>query len=609
MIDFVILSISILLQLTAALLSLRLIKETGKLFAWVMLSIALTLMAVRRIITLNDLLVGSNVAPLNLTAEIVALAISILMVIAVLAIKPVLKAIQLKDARFGLLLERSINEIYIFESETLHFTDVSRGARENLGYSLGELKNMTPLDIKPEFTRESFEELISPLRNGEQEQIIFETLHRRKDDSDYPVEVRLHLATDAEPNVFFAIIADITERKHAEQALRESEDQLRQSQKIEAVGQLTGGVAHDFNNLLAIIEGYLSLLDEKLQKESEISPADVRKFIRPALRAGRRGAELTYRLLAFSRKQPLQPVALDVNEIVEGMEQLLKRTLGEDIDLRWHLEAGGWLAEADASQLENAILNLAVNARDAMPDGGRLTIETGEVTLDDDYAKSRSEVTAGDYVMLAVSDTGTGMERETLAKVFEPFFTTKEVGKGTGLGLSMVFGFAKQSGGHVAIYSEPGQGTTVRLYVPRAVNQTETVAKVQEARSGGGHETILVVEDDEDVRDVAMRMLQRLGYTVFAAQDGRTALIILENEGPFDLLLTDVVLPGGMSGAELATAAQQKADGLKVLYMSGYTENAILHHGRLARGVNLIDKPFSCTGLGAKVTEVLESSA
>ena len=391
---------------------------------------------------------------------------------------------------------------------------------------------------------------------------------------------------------------------------RKVEEQLRQALKMEAVGHLTGGLAHDFNNLLAIIEGYLSLLDENLREERDVSPAEARKFIGTALRAGRRGAELTHRLLAFSRKQPLRPVILDVNMIVEGMEHLLERTLGEDVDLRWHLEAVDWLAEVDESQLENVILNLAVNARDAMPDGGRLTIETAEVTLDDEYAQSHLEVTAGDYVMLAVSDTGTGMDVETLAQVFEPFFTTKEVGRGTGLGLSMVFGFAKQSGGHVAIYSEPGTGTTVRLYVPRAAAQTETVAKVQEACSGGGHETILVVEDDEDVRDVATRMLERLGYTVFAAQDGRTALTILENEGPCDLLLTDVVLPGGMSGPELAAAAQEKASGgVKVLYMSGYTENAILHHGRLAQGVNLIGKPFSYTSLGARVREALASES
>lgn len=395
---------------------------------------------------------------------------------------------------------------------------------------------------------------------------------------------------------------DITERKLLA-------DQLRQSQKMEAVGQLTGGVAHDFNNLLAIIEGNLSLLLGDVAAGAELGPEHVREFIEPALEAGRRGADLTHRLLAFSRKQALDPVALDIDAVIKGMENLLKRTLREDIDLSFRPGRADWLAEADRSELENVLLNLVINARDAMPGGGKLTIETAEVKLDDEYTSSHAEVVPGDYVMLAVSDTGTGMDADTLERVFEPFFTTKDTGQGTGLGLSMVYGFARQSRGHVVIYSEPGDGTTVKLYLPRAAAAEAAVHHIQRAHefdSAAGDETILVVEDDAAVRRITTRILSRQGYTVLQAEDGKTALDILNGEHDICLLLTDVVLAGGMNGPELVKALPPREPMVKVLYMSGYTDNAVLQHGALAVGGDLIGKPFSSTGLGAKVREVLD---
>ena len=386
--------------------------------------------------------------------------------------------------------------------------------------------------------------------------------------------------------------------------------QYRQSQKMEAVGQLTGGVAHDFNNLLAVIEGNLSLLEGELSEHKELPSEQALEFVKPAIEAGRRGADLTHRLLAFARKQVLRPRALDIGKIVSGMSDLLKRTLREDIDLSFHLASETWLAEVDASELENVLLNLAINARDAMPNGGSLTIETAEVSLDEAYATTHEDVSPGDYVLLAASDTGGGMDADTLERAFEPFFTTKEVGTGTGLGLSMVYGFARQSGGHAAIYSEPGQGTTVRLYLPRTTTEDAVTAHSPidpDNSPTGGDETILVVEDDAAVRRITTRILRRQGYTVLEAEDAHAALDILHNGHSISLLLTDVVLAGGMNGPELVRTVAEEAQQLKVLYMSGYTENAVLHHGRLDAGVHLIGKPFSHAELGAKVREILDS--
>ncbi|MAG98120.1 MAG: hypothetical protein CMM08_15690 [Rhodospirillaceae bacterium] len=391
----------------------------------------------------------------------------------------------------------------------------------------------------------------------------------------------------------FAFVSDISDRKRAE-------EHLRQAQKMEAVGQLTGGVAHDFNNLLAIIMGHADLLS-RLEGVQGMQEKRTIEFI---LKASRRGAELTQRLLAFSRKQFLDPKVLDLGDMLPEMIEMLGRTLGETIEIRLAAADDLWSCEADPGQLENAVLNLAINARDAMPEGGRLTIETANVELDDHGAGQR-ELEPGPYVMLAVSDSGSGIAAVQLKRVFEPFFTTKEVGRGSGLGLSMVYGFARQSGGHATIYSEVGQGTTVRLYLPRSdAALAPEAAGPRVTKTETYEETVLVVEDDDDVRDLTVALLEALGYSVLAAGDGRAALDILEGNRGVDLLLTDVILPGGMLGPELAERAADQ--GIKVLYMSGYAENAIHHQGRLDKDVTLLPKPFDMASLSQKLREVLE---
>ncbi len=394
-----------------------------------------------------------------------------------------------------------------------------------------------------------------------------------------------------------ATFVDVSEKRHAE-------EQLQQAQKMEAVGQLTGGVAHDFNNLLAVVIGNLELAAEELEEDGLDVP-----FIHKAIKAANRGADLTHSLLAFSRRQALEPISIDLNERLTGMADMLKRTLGETIEIETELTADLWRCEADPSHMESAVLNLALNARDSMPRGGALTIETSNVVLDGSYAASDSDVMPGEYVMLAVSDTGVGMTPEVIERVFEPFFTTKGVGEGTGLGLSMIYGFVKQSGGHVAIYSEPGEGTTVKLYLPRTDPQARvTGTKPEDTRHvAQAGETILLVEDDQEVRELAVTMLTSLGYEVHAAENARSGLEIIENNTHVDLLFSDVVLPGGMNGPALASEARVWQPDLRVLYMSGYTENAIIHHGRVDKGVILLQKPFRRADLAAKVREALDS--
>jgi PAS domain S-box-containing protein len=395
----------------------------------------------------------------------------------------------------------------------------------------------------------------------------------------------------------------VTERT---EQLRKNEDALRQSQKMEAVGQLTGGVAHDFNNLLQIIIGNLDTLQRNLPAES----GRLRRAVRNATTGAHRAATLTQRLLAFSRRQPLDPKPLDVNLLVNGLSEMVHRTLGETIAVETVLGAGVWRVEADPAELEAAIINLAVNARDAMSEGGRLTIETSNAHIDEAYVASHTELVPGQYVAIAVSDTGVGMDAKTVAQAFEPFFTTKAVGKGTGLGLSQVYGFVKQSGGHVKIYSEVGHGTTVKLYLPRLTTQAASEEDLEPRPSpeAAKEETILVLEDDDEVRAYSVDSLRELGYRVIEAHDGSSALRLLERQPRVDLLFTDVVLPGGLTGAQVAAQARMIRPALKVLFTTGYARNAIVHQGRLDRGVQLIVKPFSFSDLAAKVRDVLDSS-
>jgi signal transduction histidine kinase/CheY-like chemotaxis protein len=378
---------------------------------------------------------------------------------------------------------------------------------------------------------------------------------------------------------------------------------LAQSQKMEAVGQLTGGLAHDFNNLLTVILGTTELLAEQTADDP-----DLRQLADTAAQAALRGAELTRSLLAFARRQPLEPKPTDIGALLRRMEMLMRRTLGEPVETRLDLPREPLLAMADPAQLEAAVLNLVLNARDAMPQGGALTIEVGAAVLDQAYADAHEEVRAGDYVCVAVTDSGAGMTPEVVQQAFEPFFTTKPFGRGSGLGLSMVYGFAKQSGGHVKIYSEVGQGTTVRLYLPRLTDPGMiAAAPTGGAAQRGGHERVLVVEDDEMVRARVVAELRHLGYAVLEARDGNAALDILRGAEPIDLLFTDVVMPGGLSGPQLAAAAQALRPGLRVLYTSGYTQNAVVHDGRLDDGVVLLSKPYRRQELAAKLRQVLDA--
>jgi PAS domain S-box-containing protein len=386
--------------------------------------------------------------------------------------------------------------------------------------------------------------------------------------------------------------------------LRINEAALRQAQKMEAVGQLTGGVAHDFNNLLQVILGNLDILRRMQPHDPRLTRA-----ADSAIASAKRAAALTQRLLAFSRRQPLDPKPVDSNALVSGMSDLLRRTLGETIELQTIRGAGLWLIEVDSNELEAAILNLAVNARDAMPEGGRLTIETANVELDQAYAAAHAEVIPGQYVCLSITDTGTGMSESTLQQAFEPFFTTKPVGQGTGLGLSQVYGFVKQSGGHVKIISELGHGTTVKICLSRFERAeipapTTAPAKLPEGNHG---ETILVTEDDDDVRAYAVNVLQDLGYRVLESHDGPFALRLLERH-EVHLLFTDVVLRGKMSGAQLAAQAKALHPELKVLFTTGYARDAIVHHGRLDPGVELLTKPYSAEELSTRLRDMLDGS-
>jgi PAS domain S-box-containing protein len=396
---------------------------------------------------------------------------------------------------------------------------------------------------------------------------------------------------------------DITERKNAEEELRVSEEKLRQSQKLEAVGQLAGGVAHDFNNLLTVINGYSDLLMRKLEKDNP-----TRLTIEEIRKAGERAASLTRQLLAFSRRQVLQPAPLELNVIVANVDKMLRRLIGEDIDLLMALEPELGRIKADPGQIEQVLLNLAVNARDAMPQGGKLTIETSNVYLDNQYAQTHPPIQPGQYVMLAVSDNGFGMSPETQARIFEPFFTTKEQGKGTGLGLSTVYGIVKQSGGNVWVYSEEGRGTTFKVYLPRVDEQGETTEAVElPAELARGRETILLAEDEEQVRRMAQTILEMYGYRVLEASNGEEATSIFKERGDeIHLVLTDAVMPQ-MSGPELAQRLMTLRPDIKVLYMSGYTDDAIVRHGLIEHEIAFLQKPFTAEALIRKVREALDA--
>jgi PAS domain S-box-containing protein len=434
----------------------------------------------------------------------------------------------------------------------------------------------------------------------------------RKDGSEFWANVVINPIRDEDGTLmgFAKITRDVTERRQAAQALERAQEQLAQAQKMEGIGQLTGGVAHDFNNLLTVIIGNLESLQRALQ--APVPDGDrLARSVENAMRGAQRAASLTQRLLAFSRRQPLDPKPVDAGRLVIGMSELLRRTLGEQVAIETVLAGGLWRVLADPNQLEIGILNLAVNARDAMPNGGKLTIETANAHLDEVYAAAQTEVVPGQYVVISISDTGSGMTKEVQAHAFEPFYTTKDIGHGTGLGLSQVYGFVKQSGGHVKLYSEVELGTTVKLYLPRLLSEEAGVAPPETAaplpRSAGA-QTILVVEDDDDVRANTTGIVRELGYTVLEAPLAATALHLLERHPEIKLLFTDIGLPGGMNGRQLADAARKARPDLKVLFTTGYARNAIVHDGRLDLGVVLIPKPFTYAALAAKLADILDES-
>jgi signal transduction histidine kinase/CheY-like chemotaxis protein len=383
-----------------------------------------------------------------------------------------------------------------------------------------------------------------------------------------------------------------------------AENQLRQAQKMEALGQLTGGIAHDFNNMLGVIMGAHDLASRRMQK----GDFNIDRFLKAAIAAAERAAALTQRLLAFARQQPLAPRRLDANKMIGNMSDLLHSTLGEPIHIETVAAAGLWTIHADPQQLENAVINIAINARDAMPDGGKLTIETANTHLDDAYCRQNPEIEPGQFVLIAISDSGLGMSPEVAARAFDPFFTTKAAGKGTGLGLSQVYGFVKQSHGHIKVYSEPGAGTSVKIYLPRLVGDAQEIRRevAEPVRTGQRSEIILVVEDDPLMRRLAADALHELGYTVFEADSAAGALTTLDRIAEVKLLFTDVVMPD-MNGKKLADEATRRRPGLKVIFTTGYTANAVVHGGTLDQGVNFLSKPFKLDQLAAKVRSVLDA--
>jgi len=449
----------------------------------------------------------------------------------------------------------------------------------------------------PEKNWSETEMMIEKVLSGESFSGI-ESCRYTKEGKIIPVGISGAVYRDQEGNPVGNVVnlRDITEEKKLQ-------DQLSQAQKMEAIGTLAGGIAHDFNNLLTTIIGNAQLALNDISKDDSL-----RKQIEEIKKAGERSASLTRQLLAFSRKQVIKPVVLDLNEVINETAKMLKRMIGEDIEFQTVLKPELWKVHMDSGQIDQIIINIAVNARDAMPQGGKLTIETTNVDLDKAYFRDHgAEGKPGSYVMLAISDTGSGMDKETREHIFEPFFTTKEIGKGTGLGLSTVYGIAKQNNGFIWVYSEPGQGTTFKIYLPKVKEGAEAEEKERTPVGDlNGSETVFIVEDDDRVRNLARKVLERYGYSVLEAENGEDALRVNEEyEGQIDLMLTDVVMPK-MSGRETAERLQPLYPQMKVIYMSGYTDNAIVHHGVLAEGLNFLEKPFTPEGLARKVREVLD---
>jgi PAS domain S-box-containing protein len=506
------------------------------------------------------------------------------------------RALRESEARLEALFETAVDGMIIIDPRG-SIVMFNPACERLFGFSAAEALGHNVAMLMPEPDHSAHDGYIARhIETGERRIIGIgrEVRGRKKDGTIFPMHLSVGEAKQDGESLFVGILHDLTERKT-------TEAQLVQAQKMEAVGQLSGGIAHDFNNLLTVVVGNAELLVDMLS-----SRPDLQKIAEAIVQAGERGAELTQRLLAFSRRQTLQPTEVDCNRLVKDMEKLLGRMLGASITVRAVTENGLWTAYADPGQLENALLNLAINARDAMPAGGSLTLSTSNMPLDERYRDHHPEVNPGLYVMVAVTDDGTGMSPEVLARAFEPFYTTKDIGKGTGLGLSMVYGFVKQSNGHVAIYSEPGLGTTVRLYLPAVAAEAGAVAgEAPPLAEAPRRETILIAEDDPFVRSYAVTCLTTLGYVVVETSDAREALRKLGDGVHADLLFTDIVMPGGMTGWELAQRARQMRPDLRVLMTSGYALEALAEAGRLPVGAHILNKPYRKADLAKSLREAL----
>jgi two-component system, cell cycle sensor histidine kinase and response regulator CckA len=600
-----VLTVSVVLQFLAALLALRLIWVTRKHVAWLLIAAALSLMALRRCYILWQLVLGrESASSSDMTSEIVALTTSALMLMGVACIVPLFRSIHeaqrdLQENRAVLqaILDASPIGICLVRERIIEWAN---GAMERmLGYSPDSLCGQSTALIYPdsqEYQRVGEQLYLVVNRQGEG---TLDAQIRCLDGAVLDCCLLGRLLDPEDPSKGHIVaVMDMTERKELEQ-------RVIHSQKMEAIGRLAGGVAHDFNNLLTTILGYADLLMTKM-----VSEDPMRRYVGEIRKAAELAAIFTRKLLAFSRKELLQPTVLDVNAVLDDTRLMLERLIGENILLDLQLTPELGHIKADQAQIEQIIINLLVNARDAMPEGGRITIETANTILDQDYAGTHLTVRPGPHVMLAVSDTGRGMDAATRARIFEPFFTTKEKGKGTGLGLATIYGIVKHCGGSLWVYSEEGRGSTFKVYFPMV--DEEIAARDQGPQSGvaaQGTETVLLAEDETGVRDLAREVLQDHGYTVLEAADGVQALRVAEEyQGHIDLLITDVVMPN-MSGRELADRLSAQRPAMKVLYISGYTGNVMVRRRILAPGMELLQKPFTPPVFAAKIREVLERPA
>ena len=600
---------SIVLQLYAAISAFRLIRLTGRRTAWTLIAVALTLMAFRRMIPVYRLLSNDATLPPDIMNESIGLLLSTLMAIGIARIAPLFRAIkEAKDKaeeterRYRGLFDHANDAILLLNAETGETIDSNPKASELTGYTANELRKISYIQLFTDEDRPHAEAIMHEVEEKGSLQTI-QTLHQRnKTGCLLAIETNATRIEMLGHSHYLCIGRDVTDRERTEIERHKLEGQLAQSQKMESIGRLAGGVAHDFNNMLAVILGHGGILMDEIPQTSAL-----RDSLNEIMNAGERARNLTQQLLAFSRKQVLKMQVVDLNTVVLNVANMLRRVLGEDIELQVNARPGIGYIHADISQLEQVLINLCVNARDAMPDGGTLLVETDVIYFNDRDPASHSGGKIGNYVMLCVSDTGCGMDDATQNRIFDPFFTTKEKGKGTGLGLATVFGIIKQHGGEIWVYSEIGCGSTFKIIFPQLSEASPEAPPVRkETAIRGEGEYVMVVEDEEAVRKLVCQMLERQGYHVIEAQYPEESLKIAQTSSQIDLLISDVVMPD-MNGKQVFSLLREIRPELKVLFMSGYTEDIIAHHGILEKNLHFISKPFSEITLSQKVREVLET--